>query len=302
MVTQNIQNRELYSKSKNSIIRTSINKIWLQVKKMSTENSDSQYIPNFIRDVPWYYKLNDKKTNDRDHQNPEKDRFAHQRKTTPKANIKHGLLSASTNGIDQSLNDYDAKRDRWQGYADEEWDSIVESWNTVKPGNADLCQEDSDETTYELELEELGLERKYLKSDNLENPLERATRDRANVPEYILGITSNEGGKLRYGRDSLASLVHQDSEFVRENKDEQDFKKIQAFAWEQNKKHEKELQIKLFYNEIRGEQNGDVTQANLDYVVEASPTLMMMKAREKERKAKEESDKRIKRLMERYGE
>lgn len=267
---------------------------------MTSESTDSQYIPKFIQKVPWYYQLNYNETSSLDTAETINDAFAHQRKQV--LNNINAPLGGTKDGF-KSLDDYDAKRDRWQSTGDEEWDNIVNGWNKTKTkSNLDKClKEDSDDTDYELELEELGLDQKHLNFHHKEDPMERANRDRLDVPAYIMGITSNEGGKIRYGQDSLATIVHQDSAFVRENKDEDEFKRMQTFAWEKNRQHEKEQQIKLYYSELRGELDVTVTQANLDYVVEASPTLLMMKAKEEEKKAKEESQKKIKKLLDRYG-
>lgn len=254
-----------------------------QVNRM-VDGADN-YVPKFIQEVPWYYKL--KKTD-----SSPQDAFAHQRNEN--ATKDHGL---------SSLDGYDGKKDRWHGHADEEWDKIVDGWekNKSKSQLHSNDKNDSDDTDYELELQELGLKRTHLKSGNLEDPLGGAIRDRHDVPTYILGINANEGGKIRYGKDSLAAVVHQDSEFVRESKDEQDFRKIQAFAWEKNEQHKRETQRKQFYSEVSGEQNKNLTQANLDYVVEASPTFIMMKAREKEQQERIEAEKRLRKLREKYG-
>lgn len=263
------------------------------------DTTDSSYVPKFIQNVPWYYKL---KKDDKDGQ-ASKDSYAHQRKLD---SLKNHALSASVAGTTDAgtglQEDYEVKRDHWQGHAEQEWDEIVGGWDTNKAvvKLSESNQDDSDDTDYELELQELGLERWQLKSNRL-GPLTNIDREQGEVPSYILGITANEGGKVRYGQDSLAAIVHQDSEFVRERKEEEDFKKIQAFAWEKNKQHEREQQMKQFQNEVSGQLNESLTQANIDYVVEASPTLLMMKAREKEKKKKEESDKKMRKLMEKYG-
>lgn len=269
---------------------------------MTSEGTGSQYIPKFIQNVPWYYKLNNKNTSSSDSTESIQDAFLHQRKEVLN-NLNSNKKSDANDGVIQSLDDYDAKRDHWQGTADEEWDNIVSGWNETKTkSNLDKSMmEDSDDTDYELELEELGLHQKHLKSNHLEDPMERANRDRLDVPAYIIGITANEGGKIRYGEDSLAAIVHEDSAFVRQSKDENELKQIQTFAWEKNIQHEKEQQLKLYRSELSGELDVTVTQANLDYVVEASPTLLMMKAKEKEKKAKDESQKKLKKLMDRYG-
>lgn len=270
---------------------------------MTSEGNESQYIPKFIQNVPWYYKLKEQTTTSLEASTETiKDAFAHQRKLVVN-NLNASLKALPNNGLIESLDDYDAKRDRWQSTADEEWDNIVSGWNETKTkSNLDKsAMEDSDDTDYELELEELGLNQKHLKSNHQEDPMERANRDRRDVPAYIMGITSNEGGKIRYGQDSLATIVHQDSAFVRESKDQDEFKKIQTFAWEKSKEHEKEQQMKLFYSELKGELDVSVSQANLDYVAEASPTLLMLKAKEREKRAKDESQKKLKKLMDKYG-
>lgn len=268
-----------------------------------TDSSESNYVPKFIQNVPWYYKLKNQNKDDQ----ATSDSYAHQRKlestTKSSALASVAVTTDASNETNRGQEDYESKRDRWQGHAEEQWDEIVGTWESNKGSLkfVESNQDDSDDTEYELELQDLGLERWQLKSNRLGGNLSNSHGDQSEIPNYILGITANEGGKVRYGIDSLAAIINQDSEFVREKKDEEDFKKIQAFAWEKNRQHEKEQQMKQFYSEVNGEQNGSLTQANLDYVVEASPTLLMMRAREKEKKAKEESEKKMKKLMEKYG-
>lgn len=267
---------------------------------MASEGSGSQYIPKFIQNVPWYYKLQKPKDEE---QKEQLDAFAHQRKLGVGTDLNAAQTSESRLDAVDALDDYDAKRDHWRNNAEEQWDEIVGNWdqNKNKLRKNAYDQNDSDDTDYELEIEELGLDPKHLRSYNLEDKEERSNRDRNNVPAYIMGITANEGGKVRYGQDSLGSIVLQDSEFVRESKDEQDLKKMQEFAWEKNKQHEKEQQMKQYYSEVKGEVDDTLTQTNLDYVVEASPTLLMLKAKEKEKKALAERAAKHKKLMERYG-
>lgn len=260
----------------------------------------AQYIPKFIQNVPWYYKIG---------QDSGDDKLAHQRKDPYQVPVDHSLPQAGTGIRDEDRDDYDSKRDRWHGHSAEQWDDILAKWNQTKRNTAttNTANDDSDDTDYELEREELGLGSTLLKSGHLEDPMEKAIRDRRDVPAYILALNSNEGGKIRLGKDSTASLVSDLSDFVKKSKDSADFEKMQKFAWEQSKVFDVQQQKKRHDAHLALLRNPNVAQeeaianADLGSSMEASPTLLMQKKKKEDQQRKKAGDEKRRKLLERYG-
>lgn len=271
---------------------------------------DNQYLPKYIQNVPWYFKTGkDEKSGD--------DLLSHHRKHPHSEPIDHSVPVAGS-GIKDEFDsvdghevrkdgDYSAKRDRWHGTTLADWDEILAQWNSIKK-NTEVKTEsnDSDDTDYELELEELGLETKDLRVNLKEDPLEKSIRDRRDVPAYILAINANEGGKIRLGQDSTAALVSKDDEFVKESKDVTELRQMQKFAWEQNKEYEETKLREIFQKQLANMSNPyaeteESVPVDLDLSVEASPTLMMLKNRQNEEKKKQALEKKKNALLARYG-
>ncbi|GEQ68592.1 hypothetical protein JCM33374_g2260 [Metschnikowia sp. JCM 33374] len=274
--------------------------------------SDNSYIPKFIQDVPWYYKTQANASNE------PHDSLAHHRKHPGQKKLDHSQPQAGSGISDEVLEvngtrtraaqDYDAKRDRWHGHSAEEWDAILSRWDEVKKAHANApVNDDSDDTDYELEREELGLGNADLRHGQAEDPLEKSVRDRRDVPAYILAINANDGGKVRVGKDSTVGLVHAASDFVKESSEVTEFKKAQHFAWEKNQQHEANQKKRQYDAQLAGLQNPNalvehhVQAADLDYSMEASPTLMSLKARQKEDEKKAAAAEKRRKLMEKYG-
>lgn len=271
---------------------------------------DNQYLPKYIQNVPWYFKVGDTEKSG-------EDSLYHHRKDPNVAPIDHSLPQAgsgiqdefdSVNGHDvRKDGDYSSKRDRWHGTTLEDWDEILAKWNTIKKSTQTQDKNnDSDDTDYELELEELGLTRKDLRVEIKEDPLEKSIRDRRDVPAYILAINANEGGKIRLGQDSTAALVLQDSDFVKESKDVEELRQMQKFAWDQNKQYEEKKLRELFQKQLASMSDPyavveDSVPVDLDLSVEASPTLMMLKNRQNEEKKRQAAEKKKNSLLDRYG-
>lgn len=276
---------------------------------MSGDQDGNQYIPKYIQNVPWYYDTGSKDKNDA---------LAHHRKNPNEATVDQSLPQVGQGIKDEFqivdgyevrvAEDYAAKRDRWHGHTAAEWEEILEKWDTIKKakGGAKQDQNDSDDTDYELELEELGLDRKVLNSGHIEDPLEKSIRDRRDVPAYIRAINANQGGKIRLGKDSTAGVTNDDSEFVKESKDVTELRQMQKFAWEQNKQYE-EKKLKELYQAQLASLNDPYAEVDstvpvdLDLSVEASPTLMMLKNKENEEKKRAAAELRKQLLMNRYG-
>ncbi|KAM9920403.1 hypothetical protein OXX59_007247 [Metschnikowia pulcherrima] len=278
---------------------------------MSTDPNNS-YIPKYIQDVPWYYKTAQKNT-----ESVVKDSLAHHRKAPDQAPIDHSEPRAGLGISDEVVevdgtkirksDDYEAKRDRWHGHSAAEWDHILSEWDRVKRiTNTQKSGDESDDTDYELELQELGLARTDLKMGLIEDPLEKSIRDRRDVPEYIRAINGNVGGKIRLGKDSTTGITNDSSECIKESRDVTEFKKMQQFAWEKNKEFEAKQQKAQYDAKLASLQNPNVQMeeqqvADLGLSIEASPTLMMLKNRQNEQAKKEKGDEKRRKLMERYG-
>lgn len=270
----------------------------------------NQYIPKYIQNVPWYYKTGTSGDN--------ADGLSHQRKNPEQEAIDHSLPQAGSgiqdkfekiDGYDVRIaDDYAAKRDRWHGHTAAEWDDILKKWDTIKKAKNQAVADnnDSDDTDYELELEELGLDRKVIRSNHAEDPMEKSIRDRRDVPAYILAINANQGGKIRLGKDSTAALVNDDSDFVKESNDAKEFRQMQKFAWEQNKHYEEKKLRELYQAQLAGMSDPhaeveSVVPVDLGLSVEASPTLMMLKVRENEERKRAAGELKKRNLMNRYG-
>lgn len=283
---------------------------WLQPSLSSMPPKDNLYIPKFILEVPWYYSVLDGFNNDA---------FGHQRKV-PAEQFGHSdddLKDKGTEDITKikpiARGDSDyfvAKRDRWHGFKPEEWDEVFAKWDHIKKfkQTTQSVAEDSDDTDYELELQELGIARKEFQKGFVEDPIERSIRERNYTPAYILAINANEGGKIRLGKDSTSNLVNDDTEFVKSScKDERELGQMQKFAWEQHKQYEEQKLRELYQKQLANLSNpsaeavDSTVPVDLDLSVEASPTLMMMKTKKENEKKSEASEKRKQSLLNRYG-
>lgn len=269
---------------------------------------DNLYLPKYIQNVPWYFKTGVEKNNT--------DELYHHRKDPTHAPIDHSIPQAGS-GIQDEFDtvngheirkdgDYSAKRDRWHGTTLEDWDEILAQWKSIKKAiQKPEDTNDSDDTDYELELEELGLQKKDLRIDLKEDPLEKSIRDRRDVPAYILAINGNEGGKIQLGKDSTAAIVNQDSDFVK-SKDVAELRQMQKFAWDQNRQYEEAKQRELYQKQLESLNDPyavveDTVPVDLGLSVEASPTLMMLKNRQNEAEKKKAAEKKKNALLDRYG-
>lgn len=258
-------------------------------------------VPKYIKDVPWYYT---KSASD--------DPLEHHKGvgavdySAPQAGagIADEFEVVDGHQIRKGAADWDSKRDRWHGYSSHEWDDVLAKWDALKKLKNSADQEtsnDSDDTDYELELEELGLDRKSIRCNHKEGKMEQAIRDRRSVPAYIQAINGNVGGKIRLGKDLVRSITNSDSDFVSQT-DVADFKKVQKFAWDENKKIETANQRQMLAQHMANPM-GEITAAPVDLGLnlEASPTLVQLRAKEHDRKKKAESALKRRKLMERYG-
>lgn len=269
---------------------------------MSDQN---QYLPKYIQNVPWYYKKDGVASEDAlfHHRKNAAEKIDH---SDPQAGAGiHDDFEEVDGHLVRGDGDYDAKRDRWHGHSNEEWDEILAKWDQIKKKPV-VEQEDSDDTDYELELEELGLDRKQIQSLLKEDPMEKAIRDRSDVPDYILAINANAGGKIRLGKDSTKGLVSAESDFVKESKDVAEMKQIQQFAWEQNQVYQKKKEKEIFHAQLAAMHDPytevvSSVPADLDLSAEASPTLMMMRHRENEEKKRKAVAEKRNRLLDKYG-
>lgn len=271
------------------------------------------YIPKYIVDQPWYSKSSKEET-------PET-YLAHQRKN-PLEIVDHSLaqpgqgISDPDRVLNQSKDNsnYDLKRDRWYGSDRAEYDRILLEWTRRGSSNATsraasksnvhaVSQEDEDDTDYELELSELGLESQHLKVSARHSSEEQTLRDRHDAPAYIGNIGLNENGKTRVSHGPQAQtilgkttgIVSDSNQFVPPSGMEaRELRQLQKVSWELNEK------------DVNAQSGGsDVApppQTNLLFSLEASPTLAALSAR----KSMAESRNSIptlkrKMLLSRYG-
>ncbi|ODV79337.1 uncharacterized protein CANTADRAFT_6475 [Suhomyces tanzawaensis NRRL Y-17324] len=267
------------------------------------------YIPKYIAAKPWYQGG----TTDK-----EDDYLAHQRKN-PEEIIDYSEAKAGQ-GIQDEFDgngevrvkkneDYVSKRDRWYGYELKQWESVLANWEDMNRKRRKKQQQkggesyDSDDTDYELELVELGLDRKDLRTSIKEDPLEQTIRDRQDVPSYIYNITSNPGNKIRIeydpksrlAKDLTKGFLNDDTEFVRKQADDGiSLTEVQRFAWEEDNKKKKQARA-----DVGG--GDEVPEANPDFNVEASPTLMMLKAKQHKDNLLMEASLKKQALKDKYG-
>lgn len=259
---------------------------------------ENQHLPKYIKSVPWYYKGR-----------VGQDTLAHNRSNPEKA-VDYSAQAGT--GIDDEYTEvdgvkvrttqgYDAQRDRWHGYSAEEWDEILRKWDKIKKAKQPAHEpSDSDDTEYELELHELGLERKDLKVNFIEDPLEKTIRDRRDVPKYILAINANANGLRRIGKDSLGGIVADDSDFVKQSSDSAEFRRVQLFAWDQSKKHEEQRARDLYEAQFTG-QMPQGPAVDLDLSVEASPTLVQLKSKQADSVKRKQAELKKQALLAKYG-
>lgn len=274
------------------------------------------YIPKFISAVPWYHnKLNDEKSDDY---------LSHQRSNVADEAKDHSIPQPGSGINDEfeikgeteikKVEDYDSKRDRWHGYEAQEWDKIAENWDKIKNKkqkmkNADV-EEDSDDTDYELELIELGLDQKDIKDNLKEDPLEKTIRDRQDVPAYILNITSSNkihyDPKSRLTKDPSKGFINDKNQFVKKLTGEaKRLDNLQRFAWEQNRQQQEMKQREAFEQKLTGKKNSedgsDEYHVDLNLNMEANPTAMMLQARHQQEKQKASHDQKKSDLVAKYG-
>ena len=286
---------------------------------MSKQDKElNPYIPKYIISKPWY---NEKESGDSEPSQDQADYLSHQRKTSEIIDhslpqVGQGIVDEKKNGIRNASNDenYDTKRDRWFGYSTEEWLEKVKDWNEkndVKVITTKNEVDESDDTDYELELIELGLDRKDVMQNIKEDPMEKMLRDRQDVPAYIHNINSRSDAKIRIeydpksrlAKDPTKGIINDKNQFVKKLEgDAVDLKTLQTFAWDLNKKNE---QQKMMAQVAAGDGGSvDNSKANVTDVndsLEANPTLMLIKEREQKEAAKQKSIAKRKELLDMYG-
>lgn len=275
------------------------------------------YIPKFISNVPWYHnKLTDE---------TKADYLSHQRSDASAEVVDHSIPKAGSGIRDEfeikgqtevkKVNDYDSKRDRWHGYEAQEWDKILDNWDNIKrkkqkKGTLIDTGENSDDTDYELELIELGLDLKDIKTNLKEDPLEKTIRDRQDVPAYILNITSSNkiqyDPKSRLTKDPSAGFINDKNQFVKRlTGDAKRLESMQTFAWEKNKQQEeiqkRELLQKNLTRNAESDDKPEGIKVDLNLSMEASPTAMMLKEREHLAEQKQINEQRKNDLLSKYG-
>ncbi|KAK6205579.1 pre-mRNA splicing factor affecting 3 splice site choice [Scheffersomyces amazonensis] len=234
---------------------------------------------------------------------------------------KSSLTQINNNDNDKNI--YDSKRDRWYGYNSKEWDKVYENWDKIKQKSkrnqtqTQTKDDESDDTDYELELFELGLDRKDIQINSKQDVSEKMIRDRQDIPSYIYNITTHPDNKIRVDYDPKSRLsknlekgfLNDKHQFVKKLSGEgKDLVNLQKFAWEIDQNDLKEKQTNQLINKLSGsnsntdnDQIDDVSETNLDYSLEASPTLMMLKAKQKKEDEKKILLAKKQSLIDKYG-
>ncbi|KAG7665723.1 SLU7 [[Candida] subhashii] len=286
------------------------------------------YIPKYITSKPWYQDAQQTKTKheeEGDNNGQSDDYLSHHRKQPKEivdysqAKIGSGIQDNFEGSIrkDVTGDNYDMKRDRWYGYSSEEWLDQIKKWEEShqqqqktkrrkvdKNKNGD---EDSDDTDYELELIELGLEKKDIFSNIKEDPMEKMLRDRQDIPSYIYNITSNENNKIRLEydpksritKDPSKGFLNDQNQFIKRREgDAKDLTNLQKLAWELDQQDKKKSLAILKEQEIEAE---NIPETDLKYSLEASPTLMMLKAKQAKEEQLRRSALKRQELLNKYG-
>lgn len=247
-----------------------------------------EHLPKYIQNVPWYYQ-NGKSSDPLSHHRRDPEQSGDLSIPQAGTGINDTYHVVDGHRVRGESGAFDAKRDRWHGFDSTEWDHVLAQWNKTKKSahqrksgasGASGAPEDSDDTDYELELCELGLSQDQLHKKTAEDPIQKAIRERRDMPAYIRSITGNSGGKIRVGHDDAAIVTNDDGDFVAGNQ--------QKFAWQVPQRGT---------NEGHVGHEGQAGQ-NID---EATPTLQMMKQREEQAKQKQAAEERKRGLLEKYG-
>ena len=270
-------------------------------EKDKNKKEENPYIPKYISTVPWYYKNSDVDTKG--------DYLAHVR-----SHPNDGLIDHSVPQMGDSIKDefefkdtvavkkaegFDAKRDPWHGYDIEDWNQVFKNWLTIKNGDTLNSAEEegteSDDTSFELELSELGLR----KSDLTENPrtdrIAKTIHERSDVPSYIKNITTS--GKIRYNPSTEKAynrnetLFNNDDEFVPPSSVHNgDNKNIDGFA---------QKQANYYRNTQEKSINFDFSNSSL-YSTEANPTASLVEDRIKKEQKKGRDAVTMEQLKKKY--
>ncbi|CAK9438978.1 uncharacterized protein LODBEIA_P32020 [Lodderomyces beijingensis] len=278
---------------------------------MSKKKQSNQYIPKYIVSKPWYRE--DQNGNEA---SGNEDYLSHHR--NGKEIVDHSVAQAGqgiSDDFDESVRkeskfeNYDSKRDRWYGYSTEEWLAQVKNWRSKHGDDIDGDggrNDDSDDTDYELELQELGIDKSEVGRNIKKDPMEKMLRDRQDVPTYIENINSSANGKIRIeydpksrlAKDLTKGFLNDRNMFVKKLDGEaQKLEKLQTLAWEMDKKDleaRKTVQIQAGREHLP---NG----SDLNLSIEASPTLLMMKARKDEEAAKQSAIAKRRKIHEMYS-
>lgn len=269
------------------------------------DKKSNKYIPKFIASKPWYQ--DDTKEGG---ENEQVDELSHQRKTGEI--IDHSIAKSGTGIKDEfkgtirtndENEDYDSKRDRWYGYSTEEWLTHLKNWKQTKQPDQEIENNDSDDTDYELELIELGLDKKDLNKNIKEDPMEKMLRDRQDIPAYIYNITSNPNNKIRIDYDPKSRLakdmskgfLNDRSQFVKKlTGAATEFTDLQKIASALDNEHEQERKQARLKQQFFGDDSefkNEVPETDLNLSLEASPTLMMLKAKQLQKEKLKLKDK-----------
>lgn len=271
-------------------------------EKDKNKKEENPYIPKYISTVPWYYK--DSNIDSKG------DYLAHARSHPNDGLIDHSVPQMGDTIKDEfeikdtvavkKAEDYDAKRDPWHGYDIEDWNQVFENWLIIKKkdtaNNVKEEASDSDDTSFELELSELGLSKSALTENPRADRIAKTIHERSDVPSYIKNITTS--GKVRYNpssestKDRNESLFNKEDDFVPPSSvHDGSTKKAGSFAWKQVNN----------YRDSHDKSKKPNLSDSLLYSAEANPTASLVEERTKKEQKKARGAQNVEQLKKRYG-
>ena len=262
--------------------------------------NDGPQIPKYVTKVPWYQK---------ERQKDENDYHSHHLKNPQDGPVDYSEAQHGP-GFQESSDtseQYDSKRDRWQGFDASDYVQVANQWDRMKAKAVNAGGRDSED--YGVEMIELGLEYRDFRSSVKQDVEEKTIRDRNDVPEYIKRISA---GKIRADQPNL-DIVTSDDQFVRPTIKGghdlgSDFEATRAFAWDQDRIFKQDCQqvnLELLLESLTSTNASNMhayPQTNLNASMEASPTATVLQARKDAEKKRQSKLQLRQNLLAKYGD
>lgn len=205
-------------------------------EKKNTKTKDvNEHIPNYIKNLPWYYQDIDKNSKNN---SKEQDYLRHHRQrrndktididNNDQAKIGTGIkdefeviVENKETTIDGTIKrrkdekDWDARKDRWYGYSGKEYEEVLKKWEKSREDLNNTTEECAYDTDEEIEMMKLGLTPKDLEQ-TIKGSSVRLREDKAAYLKDIYSSTTNYDPKSRlYKSDDLGSIDEHSNMFLR---------------------------------------------------------------------------------------